>query len=90
MLKTVVAVAVCILAVMFAIKDGRVLRSTGLTGSCTTVQARADGSEVEACHAGKLEGRPDLSRTGCISVAVRGKLEWWHCPGNPQTGNTGR
>ena len=70
MLKRVIAVAVCILAVMIAIKDGRVLRTTGLTGSCSAVQTRTDGSELEACRAGKLE--------------------WWHCPGNPQTGNTGR
>ena len=90
MLKTVVAVAVCILAVMFAIKDGRVLRSTGLTGSCTTVQARADGSEVEACHAGKLEGRPDLSHRGCISFGLRGKLEYWHCPADLRASNAGR
>ena len=74
MLKRVVAVGICILAVMIAIKDGRVLRSSGLTGSCTAVQTRADGSELEACRGGKLEGRPDLSHRGCISFGLSAEL----------------
>ena len=89
-LKRVVAVGICILAVMIAIKDGRVLRSSGLTGSCTAVQTRTDGSELEACRAGKLEGRPDLSHRGCISFGIRGKLEYWHCPADMQAANAGR
>ena len=90
MLKRVVAVAICILAVMFAIKDGRVLRSVGLTGSCTAVQARTDGSELEACRAGKLEGRPDLSARGCTSFGVRGTLEYWRCPADLRATDAGR
>jgi hypothetical protein len=89
-LKRVVAVGICILAVMIAIKDGRVLHSSGLTGSCTAVQTRTDGSELEACQGGKLEGRPDLSHRGCISFGIRGKLEYWHCPADLQAGNAGR
>jgi len=83
-------VGICILAVMIAIKDGRVLRSSSLTGSCTAVQTRTDGSELEACQGGKLEGRPDLSHRGCISFGIRGKLEYWHCPADLQAGNAGR
>ena len=90
MLKRVVALAVCILAVMFAIKDGRVLRSAGLTGSCTAVQVRTDGSELEACRAGKLEGRPDLSARGCTSFGVRGTLEYWRCPADLRATDAGR
>jgi len=90
MLKRVIAVAVCILAVMIAIKDGRVLRTTGLTGSCSAVQTRTDGSELEACRAGKLEGRPDLSARGCTSFGIRGTLEYWHCPADLTASQAGR
>ena len=90
MLKRVVAVAVCILAVMIAIKDGRVLRTTGLTGSCSAVQTRTDGSELEACRAGKLEGRPDLSGRGCTSLGIRGTLEYWRCPADLTASQAGR
>lgn len=90
MLKRVVAVAVCILAVMIAIKDGRVMRSTGLTGSCSLVQAGPDGSELEACRPGKLEGRPDLSHRGCTGVGVAGTYEYWRCPADLQATDAGR
>jgi hypothetical protein len=79
-LKPIVAVAVCILAAMLVIKDGRLLRDAGLTGSCKVVAALADGSQVEQCRPGKLAGRPDLTRQGCTSVALKGKLEFWRCP----------
>jgi hypothetical protein len=71
-LATVIAVA------MIAIKDGRVLREVGLTGSCS--QVSAEHVFWEACTRGKLDGRPDLSRQGCKAVAIRGKVEWWRCP----------
>ena len=90
MLKRVVAVAVCILAVMIAIKDGRVLRSTGLTGSCAVVQTAPDGTEVEACRPGKLEGRPDLTRHGCTGLGVNGAYEYWRCPADLQANQAGR
>ena len=80
MLKPIVAVAVCILAVMLVIKDGRLLRDAGLTGSCKLVATIADGSQVEQCRPGKLEGRPDLTRQGCTSVAIKGNSEYWRCP----------
>ena len=90
MLKRVVAVAVCILAVMIAIKDGRVLRSAGLTGSCSVVRAEPDGTELEACRPGKLEGRPDLTRHGCTSLGVTGIYEYWRCPADLQASQAGR
>ena len=80
MLKTIVAVAVCIFALMVVIKDGRVLRTAGLTGSCSVVQTFTNSSELTACRAGKLEGRPDLSHRGCHSVGVTTTYEYWGCP----------
>jgi hypothetical protein len=80
MLKSMLAVGVCIFALMVVIKDGRVLRVAGLTGSCSVVQTFSDSSELAACRAGKLEGRPDLSSRGCQSVGLNATYQYWRCP----------
>jgi hypothetical protein len=79
-LKRVVVVAVVIVALMIAVKDGRVLRTAGLTGTCSVAQATYGLSELVACTAGKLEGRPDLSHRGCRRGRIVGKYEYWGCP----------
>jgi hypothetical protein len=61
---------------MVVIKDGRVLRMTGLTGSCSVMQTFTDSSELAACRAGRLEGRPDLSHRGCRSLGVKAPYEY--------------
>ncbi|MGZ4340474.1 MAG: hypothetical protein ACXVQ3_10490, partial [Gaiellaceae bacterium] len=62
MIKRIVLAGVLVLALMIAVKDGRVLRETGLTGVCTPTQGTTEGGQLEACRAGRLAGRPDLSR----------------------------
>ena len=80
MLKQIVAVGVCIFALMLVVKDGRVLRMAGLTGSCSIVQTYADSSLLVACHPGKLDGRPDLSRRACSSGQLTASgAQYWHC-----------
>ena len=80
MFTRIAVVAVAIAAVMFAVKDGRVLRDVGLTGSCSVVQTAADGEQMEACSSGKLEGAPDLSKNGCTDAGpFRGRV-YWRCP----------
>jgi hypothetical protein len=90
MIKTIVAVGVCIFALMVVIKDGRVLRTTGLTGSCAVTQTFTDSSELAACRAGKLQGPPDLSHRGCRSVGVTATLEYWGCPAGFDISNASR
>lgn len=90
MIKRVLAVATLVLALMVAIKDGRVLSKAGLAGSCAVVQTGADGSELEACRAGKLEGFPDLSRQGCRNAGVSGTYGYWRCPSSVAAGANGR
>jgi hypothetical protein len=80
MIKRVVFAGIVVLALMIAIKDGRVLRATGLTGVCSMAQTLTDGTQVEACRAGKLAGRPDLSRQGCTTAGVAATYEYWRCP----------
>jgi hypothetical protein len=86
MVKRVVLVASLVLALMVAIKDGRVLSKTGLSGSCSVVRIAADGSELMGCHAGKLEGMPDLRRQGCKDAGTFGKVEYWSCPASVVAG----
>jgi hypothetical protein len=90
MIKRIVAVATVVLAVMIGIKDGRVLKKSGLTGSCSVVQVGADGSQVEACRAGKLEGMPDLRRQGCKDAGESGPYDYWRCPSSVAAGANGR
>lgn len=80
MIKRVVATGVLVFALMVAVKDGRILRETGLSGMCSVAQTLADGSQVEACRAGRLAGRPDLTRHGCKAAGVNGTYEYWRCP----------
>jgi hypothetical protein len=81
LMKGVLVVAALIVALMAAIKDGRVLRDAGLTGGCSSVATpRGQTGAWKACVTGRLEGAPDLSRQGCTSVTRIGKTEYWRCP----------
>jgi len=80
MLLRVLVVAALALAVMVGVKDGRILKTTGLTGSCIVARTNPDGTQVEACRAGKLQGQPDLSPDGCKDVGTEGPYVYWHCP----------
>jgi len=72
--------ALFIFGAMVAVKDGRVLRAAGLTGSCAVVQTAADGEQMEACSSGKLEGAPDLSKNGCSDAGLYAGRTYWRCP----------
>ena len=66
---------------MLAVKDGRILVRAGLVGTCSTVAAPADPqASWEACRAGRLDGRPDLTRRSCTTHGIRSGLEYWRCP----------
>jgi len=80
MLIRVVIAAVLIFAVMLGIKDGRLTRQIGLSGSCQVVQTAVDGTQLDACRGGRLAGRPDLSSKSCTSTGFRGAFEYWRCP----------
>jgi hypothetical protein len=79
MLKQVVAVGICILALMVVVKDGRALRVTGLRGSCSVTGVYRDSSLLVVCRPGKLDGRPDLSHRACASMQVTRAQQFWHC-----------
>jgi hypothetical protein len=78
--RTIIILAVCAVGFMSAVKDGRMLKGTGITASCSIVQTASDGSELAACRPGKLEGLPDLTRRGCTNAGVTGTNQYWRCP----------
>ena len=80
MVTRIVLAGLVVVALMVGVKDGHVLRVAGLTGSCTVVQSTVDGTQLEVCKAGKLEGMPDLSRQGCTDVGIAIAREYWKCP----------
>jgi hypothetical protein len=88
-MKGVIVCAALILALMAAIKDGRVLREVGLTGGCSAVAPpMGQTGSWERCVPGKLQGAPDLTRQGCVSQGTYEKAELWRCPADIQAGPT--
>jgi hypothetical protein len=68
-------------AVMAAVKDGRVLEEAGLTGSCAYVATpTGETGAWHACRAGRLDGRPDMSRHHCDPRGTVAEIEYWRCP----------
>jgi len=80
MVKRIIFIAVLLAAGMGAIKDGRVMRNAGLTGSCAVAQTLETGEQIEACTSGKLEGAPDLTRNGCVDSGLYSGRVYWRCP----------
>jgi len=79
MITRIVLVGAVIAAGMGAVKDGRVLKVTGLTGTCSVVRT-AGAQQLEACSSGKLEGAPDLTRSGCTDAGPFAGRVYWRCP----------
>jgi len=89
MLIRVVVLGALVVALLIAVKDGRILRETGLTGACSSAQTLADGTQLQACRSGRLVGRPDLSRQGCTVAGLTGTYQYWHCPAAVVAGPSG-
>jgi hypothetical protein len=80
MLVRIFIVAALVLGLMLAVKDGRLPRAVGLSAACAATRTASDGSVVDKCHPGKLEGLPNLESVGCTSLGRVGKDEYWSCP----------
>jgi hypothetical protein len=78
--KGIIVIAVLVLAVMIAAKDGRLPRAAGLTASCQVARQASDGSQLVACRSGVLDGRPDLTKRSCTPAGTTGTYEYWRCP----------
>jgi hypothetical protein len=72
--------ALVVAAVMAAIKDGRILRATGLTGSCSVVRTGPTGWRLDVCKPGRLKGAPSLAGAGCTPAGAYPNAVYWRCP----------
>ena len=89
MLKTIVAVGVCIFALMVVVKDGRVLRDAGLTGSCSVARrSRTRPSSRPAARASSRAG-PTCRTAAARSVGVTGNVRVLALPGRPRSQRRG-
>jgi hypothetical protein len=79
LLKILVAGALLI-GVMAVIRDGRVLRDSGLLSHCSpvAVNGQADPTLL-GCSKGRLDGWPDMTGQSCNLIAVHPSREYWRC-----------
>ncbi len=80
MLGRIVIAGLVVLLALVAVRDGWLLRRTGLLGSCSVYATAPNGVQWEICKAGSLDGPPDLSGQGCSVAASSGKFAYWTCP----------
>jgi hypothetical protein len=89
MILRVVIGGMLVLAIMIAVKNGWVLRQSGLTGTCSVYASLPSGGQQEKCTKGRLDGLPDLSNKGCTSNGPDGSVEFWFCPAGLQSSRAG-
>jgi hypothetical protein len=86
MVRGIIVTGACIAALMAGIKEHRLLRVSGLTATCSVAERFQDGSEIDACRSGRLEGLPNLTQRGCTNAGLNGTYEYWRCPAAQATG----
>jgi len=73
--------AAAIAAVLYGVKEERVLEEAHLFSSCSALATTvASEGQWLGCRSGRLTGYPDLSRDNCVRAPARGALELWRCP----------
>jgi hypothetical protein len=65
---------------MVVVKNGWVLRESGLIGTCSVYATARTGAQQEKCISGRLDGRPSLAGKGCTVQMTAGKMQYWLCP----------
>jgi hypothetical protein len=65
---------------ILVVKNGWLLRRTGLEASCKTVAANGSDHWVR-CNAGVLDGQPNLANDGCTTQWTIGHVKAWYCTG---------
>ena len=80
MLLKILIVGALAIGLMAAIRDGRVLRDSGLLSSCdaAVVNGKQDAT-LQSCSKGRLDGFPDLTNRSCVLVSSRPNRQFWRC-----------
>jgi hypothetical protein len=80
MLLKILIVGALAIGLMAAIRDGRVLRDSGLLSSCRSVVVNGTvDPTMQQCTKGRLDGFPDLTNKSCHLVAQNAKRDLWRC-----------
>lgn len=81
MVVRIVLCAAVIAAALVFVQQRQVLQNAGLTGYCEAVATpKGESGYWHECHAGKLTGTPELSRSGsCTQVGSAAEVERWRC-----------
>jgi hypothetical protein len=80
MLLKILIVGALAVALMAAIRDGRILRDAGLLSECHAASFNGKTEPlVQNCSKGRLDGFPDLTNKACKLVSVQGQHEYWRC-----------
>ena len=80
MLLKILIVGALVIGLMAAIRDGRVLRESGLLSSCSpAVVSGKQDTTLESCSKGRLDGFPDLTNKSCALVSARPNRQYWRC-----------
>ncbi|HZC75662.1 MAG TPA: hypothetical protein VE220_06785 [Gaiellaceae bacterium] len=80
MLLKILVVGALAIGLMATIRDGRVLRDSGLLSSCSSVTVHGQlDSTMQQCTKGRLDGFPDLTNKSCQLVAQGSKRDLWRC-----------
>jgi hypothetical protein len=87
--RPLLVVAVLAVVAMVGLRYGWV-HVSGLSGSCAQVAQNPDGTVVEACQRGRLEGWPTLGSQSCTFVRQSGQFQYWHCPAPLVASQVGR
>jgi hypothetical protein len=80
MLLKILVVGAVLIAVMAAIRDGRVLKDAGLLSSCNpvVVSGKTDPTML-SCTKGRLDGFPNMTNKSCTLIATHPDHEFWRC-----------
>jgi hypothetical protein len=80
MLLKILIVGALAIGLMAAIRNGTVLRDSGLLSSCSSVivDGKVDAT-MQQCTKGRLDGFPDLANKSCQLVSHGAKRDLWRC-----------
>jgi hypothetical protein len=80
MLLKILIVGALAIGLMAVIRDGRVLKDTGLLSTCSPVIVNGSPDPMQqVCQKGRLDGYPDLTNKACQYVGQRHNSQYWRC-----------
>lgn len=72
--------AALVAAVLYGVKEERVLEDAGLLGTCAVVETAAVDAQWLACRDGRITEAPDLTRDACVRAGTQAGVDYWRCP----------